>query len=151
MTEKMQKPVIKVADYKKADGHKAWVSDVEELTLGLSKNEKGETEDLTGKIRHDDDEDDELSLTRILDMAILTVQTSKYFQDAYRHEKFYDPANPLIDIIGVQGSRMTVTVDTDNPDIDKDILEYYDTLQKDGELIGERFRILKRLLEEAGY
>ncbi|MGC3604241.1 DUF6530 family protein, partial [Enterococcus faecium] len=25
------------------------------------------------------------------------------------------------------------------------------TLQKDGELIGERFRILKRLLEELGY
>ena len=35
-----------------------------------------------------------------------------------------------------------------NPKIDEDIILYYDTLQKDGELIGERFRILKRLLDE---
>jgi len=28
---------------------------------------------------------------------------------------------------------------------------YYDALQKDGELLGERFRILKRLLNDLGY
>ena len=54
-------------------------------------------------------------------------------------------------IIGLQGNRMTVEVDTKNPKIDEDIILYYDTLQKDGELIGERFRILKRLLDELGY
>ena len=74
-----------------------------------------------------------------------------YFQDAYRYEKFYDPENPVVDIIGLQGNRMTVEVDTKNPKIDEDIILYYDTLQKDGELIGERFRILKRLLDELGY
>ena len=46
---------------------------------------------------------------------------------------------------------MTVEVDTDNPKIDEDILLFYDALQKDGELIGERFRILNRLLNELGY
>lgn len=94
---------------------------------------------------------EELPLSRILDLAILVAQSSLYFQDAYRHEKFYDPENPLIDIIGLQGNRMTVEVDTDNPKIDEDILLFYDALQKDGELIGERFRILNRLLNELGY
>ncbi|OPH29036.1 hypothetical protein B5J54_08015, partial [Enterococcus faecium] len=88
---------------------------------------------------------------RILDLAILAAQGSLYFQDAYRYEKFYDPENPVVDIIGLQGNRMTVEVDTKNPKIDEDIILYYDTLQKDGELIGERFRILKRLLDELGY
>ncbi|MGC3549508.1 DUF6530 family protein, partial [Enterococcus faecium] len=49
------------------------------------------------------------------------------------------------------GNRMTVEVDTKNPKIEEDIILYYDTLQKVGELIGERFRILKRLLVELGY
>lgn len=78
-------------------------------------------------------------------------QSSLYFQEAYRHEKFYDPENPLIEIIGLQGNRMTVEVDTENPKIDEDILLFYDSLQKDGELYGERFKILKRLLDELGY
>ena len=86
-----------------------------------------------------------------MDLAILAAQGSLYFQDAYRYEKFYDPENPMIDIIGLQGNRMTVEVDTKNPKIDEDIILYYDTLQKDGELIGERFRILKRLLDDLGY
>ncbi len=94
---------------------------------------------------------EELPITRILDLAILAAQGSLYFQDAYRYEKFYDPENPVVDIIGLQGNRMTVEVDTKNPKIDEDIILYYDTLQKDGELIGERFRILKRLLDELGY
>ena len=62
------------------------------------------------------------TLTRILDLAILVAQSSLYFQEAYRHEKFYDPENPLIEIIGLQGNRMTVEVDTENPKIDEDIL-----------------------------
>ena len=78
-------------------------------------------------------------------------QSSLYFQEAYRHEKFYDPENLLIEIIGLQGNRMTVEVDTENPKIDEDILLFYDSLQKDGELYGERFKILKRLLDELGY
>ena len=41
--------------------------------------------------------------------------------------------------------------DTNNPMIDEDIKLFHDIWQKDGEILGERFRILKRLLEEAGY
>ena len=112
--------------------------------------------DISGKVwRHTGEkwsrQSEELPLTRILDLAILVAQSSLYFQEAYRHEKFYDPENPLIEIIGLQGNRMTVEVDTENPKIDEDILLFYDSLQKDGELYGERFKILKRLLDELGY
>ena len=150
------KPVIKVEDYDTVDGRYALHTDAKGLSLGLAQwNDRGKV-DISGKVwRHTGEkwsrQSEELPLSRILDLAILVAQSSLYFQDAYRHEKFYDPENPLIDIIGLQGNRMTVDVDTDNPKIDEDILLFYDALQKDGELIGERFRILSRLLNELGY
>lgn len=150
------KPVIKVEDYDTVDGRYALHTDAKGLSLGLAQwNDRGKV-DISGKVwRHTGEkwsrQSEELPLSRILDLAILVAQSSLYFQDAYRHEKFYDPENPLIDIIGLQGNRMTVEVDTDNPKIDEDILLFYDALQKDGELIGERFRILSRLLNELGY
>ena len=150
------KPGIKVEDYDTVDGRYALHTDAKGLSLGLAQwNDRGKV-DISGKVwRHTGEkwsrQSEELPLSRILDLAILVAQSSLYFQDAYRHEKFYDPENPLIDIIGLQGNRMTVEVDTDNPKIDEDILLFYDALQKDGELIGERFRILSRLLNELGY
>ena len=150
------KPVIKVEDYDTVDGRYALHTDAKGLSLGLAQwNDRGKV-DISGKVwRHTGEkwsrQSEELPSSRILDLAILVAQSSLYFQDAYRHEKFYDPENPLIDIIGLQGNRMTVEVDTDNPKIDEDILLFYDALQKDGELIGERFRILSRLLNELGY
>ena len=150
------KPVIEVEDYDTVDGRYALHTDAKGLSLGLAQwNDRGKV-DISGKVwRHTGEkwsrQSEELPLSRILDLAILVAQSSLYFQDAYRHEKFYDPENPLIDIIGLQGNRMTVEVDTDNPKIDEDILLFYDALQKDGELIGERFRILSRLLNELGY
>ena len=150
------KPVIKVEDYDTVDGRYALHTDAKGLSLGLAQwNDRGKV-DISGKVwRHTGEkwsrQSEELPLSRILDLAILVAQSSLYFQDAYRREKFYDPENPLIDIIGLQGNRMTVEVDTDNPKIDEDILLFYDALQKDGELIGERFRILSRLLNELGY
>ena len=46
---------------------------------------------------------------------------------------------------------MTVEVCTDNPMIDEDIKLFQQALSEDGELIGERLRVLSRLLKEAGY
>lgn len=150
------KPVIKVEDYDTVDGKNALHTDAKGLSLGLAQwNDRGKV-GISGKVwRHTGEkwsrQSEELPLTRILDLAILVAQSSLYFQEAYRHEKFYDPENPLIEIIGLQGNRMTVEVDTENPKIDEDILLFYDSLQKDGELYGERFKILKRLLDELGY
>lgn len=46
---------------------------------------------------------------------------------------------------------MTVGICTDNPMIREDIRLFADALGRDGELLGERFSVLARLLKEMGY
>ena len=46
---------------------------------------------------------------------------------------------------------MTVEVCTDNEMIDEDIKLFNQVLSDEGELIGERLRILSRILKEMGY
>ena len=116
-TNLKHKPVIVVEDYDKVDGRNALNMDAKGLSLGLAQwNDRGKV-DISGKVwRHTGEkwsrQSEELPITRILDLAILAAQGSLYFQDAYRYEKFYDPENPVVDIIGLQGNRMTVEVDT---------------------------------------
>lgn len=142
------KPVFSVKDYHKADGKKAWTEEEKKISLGLQNVDQ--QPEMMAKIMIDD-QAVELPINRVLDLTILLAQTSLYLRDAYRFKKFYDPENPTVEIIGVQGGRMTVEVDLENPTIDQDILTFYDTANKNGELLGERYRILKRLLEELGY
>ncbi|REC22739.1 hypothetical protein CF160_04475 [Enterococcus pseudoavium] len=155
-TNLKHKPVFLVEDYDKIDGHNAWESDAKGLTLGLAQwNDRGRV-DISGKVwRHTGEkwsrQSEELPITRILDLAILVAQSSIYLQDAYRYEKFYDPENPQVEIIGLQGGRMEVKIDTENPKIDEDIILFNDTMNKDGDLIAQRYRTLKRLLDELGY
>jgi hypothetical protein len=74
-----------------------------------------------------------------------------YYQDAYRLPKLYDPDNTMIDRIGMQGDAMSVSVCTENPMIDDDIKLFSQALSDDGEMIGERLRVISRLLKEMGY
>ncbi|MFA7651772.1 MAG: DUF6530 family protein, partial [Synergistaceae bacterium] len=94
---------------------------------------------------------EELPMHRVLDLAILTCRSYLYFQNAYRYPKLYDPDNPLIDRVGLQGDAMTIEVCKDNPMIDEDIQLFSQALSQDGEIIGERLSVLSRLLKEAGY
>ena len=148
-TNLKHKPVLVVEDYDKVDGRNALNTDAKSF-FGSRSMEWPWKVDISGKVwRHTGEkwsrQSEELPITRILDLAILAAQGSLYFQDAYRYEKFYDPENPVVDIIGLQGNRMTVEVDTKIQRSMKDIILYYDTLQKDGELIGERFRYFKNV------
>ena len=88
---------------------------------------------------------------RVLDLAILICRTTLYFQEAYRFPKLYDPDNTLIDRIGLQGDAMSVSVCEENAMIDEDIKLFSQVLSTDGEIIGERLRVLSRLLKEMGY
>ncbi len=71
--------------------------------------------------------------------------------EAYRYKNFYDPDNTNIDRIGLQGDAMTVSVYKDNPLLDEDIKMFSQILSNDGEILGERFKELARLLKEMGY
>ena len=150
------KPVIVSENYENIDGRQAYDTDAKGLSMGLAQwNDRGKV-DISAKVwRHTGEkwsrQSEELPIHRVLDLAILSCSTILYFQEAYRYPKMYDPENPDIDRIGLQGDAMKVEVCTDNPMIDEDIELFSQALSKDGELIGERLRVLSRLLKEAGY
>ncbi|MFD1205951.1 DUF6530 family protein [Sporosarcina contaminans] len=155
-TNLKHKPVIVSENYENVDGRYAYDTDAKGISLGLAQwNDRGKV-DVSAKVwRHTGGkwsrQSEELPLHRVLDLAIMVCRTKLYFQDAYRHEKLYDPENPVIDRVGLQGDAMTVSVCTDNERIDEDIQLFNQALSDDGELIGERLRTLSRVLKEMGY
>ena len=150
------KPVIVTEDYENIDGRKAYNTDAKGLSLGLAQwNDRGKI-DISAKVwRYTGEkwsrQSEELPMHRVLDLAILTCRSYLYFQNAYRYPKLYDPDNPMIDRVGLQGDAMTIEVCKDNPMIDEDIQLFSQALSQDGEIIGERLSVLSRLLKEAGY
>ncbi len=156
-TQLKHKPVIVSENYESVDGRAAYSSEAKGLSLGLAQwNERGRV-DASAKVwRYTGEkwsrQSEELPLHRVLDLAILVARGAQYFrEESYRHKKLYDPEQPQIDRIGLQGDAMTVSVCTDNEHIDEDIELLYTALAKDGELLGERFQTLARILGEMGY
>lgn len=132
-------------------------ADAKGISLGLAQwNDRGKV-DISAKVwRHTGEkwsrQSEELPLHRVLDLAILVCRTVQYFQEtAYRYKKLYNEQNTVIDRIGIQGDAMTVSLCTDNEKIDEDIKLFQQALSEDGELIGERLRVLSRILKEMGY
>ena len=150
------KPVIVSENYKEVDGRYVGDSDAEGLSLGLAQwNDRGKLE-ISAKVwRHTGEkwsrQSEELPLHRVLDLAILICKSRQYFSEAYRYEKLYDPENPTIDRIALQGSALDVSVCTDNEMIDEDIKLFRDAFSQDDELIGERRARLGSILKEMGY
>lgn len=150
------KPVIVSENYEQVDGRYAGNTDAQGLSLGLAQwNDRGKV-DISAKVwRHTGEkwsrQSEELPMHRVLDLAILICRSSLYFQDAYRLPEMYDPENPQIDRIGLQGDAMNVSVCTDNPMIGNDIRLFAQALGEDGEMIGERLSVLARVLKEMGY
>jgi hypothetical protein len=150
------KPVIVSHNYEEIDGRNAYASEAKGLSLGLAQwNDRGSVE-ISAKVwRHTGEkwsrQSEELPLHRILDLAILIARTKEHFTDAYRFPKLYDPENPQIDRIGLQGAAMTVSVCTENEMIDKDIQLFRDALSENDELISERLQTLAGILDRMGY
>ncbi|MGI6432895.1 MAG: DUF6530 family protein [Sphaerochaetaceae bacterium] len=150
------KPVIVVENYENVDGRNAYASDAKGLSLGLAQwNERGSV-DISAKVwRHTGGkwsrQSEELPLHRVLDLALLIARTKEYFSEAYRYKKLYDPLNPRLDRLGVQGDAMSVDIATDNQMIDTDIKLFADRLSEDDELLSERLRTLSAILKRMGY
>lgn len=150
------KPVIVSENYASVDGRYASATDTQGLSLGLAQwNDRGKV-DISAKVwRHTGGkwsrQSEELPIHRVLDLAILLTRSMEHFREAYRYPDLYDPSNPVIDRIGLQGDAMTIEVCTDNEKIGEDIKLFSQALSEDGELIGERLRTLSRILKEMGY
>jgi hypothetical protein len=150
------KPVIVCENYENVDGRRAYDSDTKGLSLGLAQwNDRGKVE-ISAKVwRYTGEkwsrQSEELPLHRVIDLAILVCRAKKHFREAYKFEKLYDPKNPVLDRIGLQGDAMTVSVCTENEKVDGDIQLFRQALSEDDELISERLRTLSRLLKELEY
>lgn len=150
------KPVFVAEDYDRIDGRNAYGSDTKGLSLGLAQwNDRGRV-DISAKVwRYTGEkwsrQSEELPMHRVLDLAILILQANAYLRESYRFPKLYDPENPQISRLGLQGDAMTVSVCTDNPLIDEDMQLFAAALANDGELLGERLAVLGSLLKEMGY
>ncbi|GMK41499.1 hypothetical protein PCCS19_45560 [Paenibacillus sp. CCS19] len=155
-TSLKHKPVIVSENYEQVDGRFAGKTDAKGLSLGLAQwNDRGKV-DISAKVwRYTGEkwsrQSEELPLHRVLDLAILISRSMSHFREAYRYENLYDPANPTIDRVGLQGDAMTVSVCTDNDRINEDIKLFNQALSDDGELIGERLRVLSSILKDMGY
>ncbi|MCX6850577.1 MAG: DUF6530 family protein [Verrucomicrobia bacterium] len=155
------KAVIVAEDYDRIDGPYAGDTDAQGLSLGLAQwNDRGKV-DISAKVwRHTgwgDEEgkwsrqSEELPLHRVLDLALLICKAKRHMGEAYRLEKLYDPENPTIGKIELQGGTMEVTVNTANERIDDDIRLFRDCLNSEDERISERLRRLALELKELGY
>ncbi|HCU07805.1 MAG TPA: hypothetical protein DF480_02340 [Clostridiales bacterium] len=150
------KPVIVAENYENIDGRFAYNTDAKGLSLGLAQwNDRGKV-DISAKVwRYTGEkwsrQSEELPLHRILDLAIFICSAQKHFREAYRFPDLYDPENPLLERVGLQGDAMTVSVCTDNEKLGEDIRLVRDALSKDDELLSERFAVLAKALRELGY
>ena len=145
------KSIIKCENYKNVDGYRAPNSDIEKVDIGVKKNSENNRLEIIAKLSKLDGKFDEIPVNRIIDMAILLCEASLYFKEAYRMPKFYDENNLTISRVGLQGDAMNIEINTDTENLDKDIITLADEFNKQGELLGERFRVLSEILEELGY
>ncbi|MDF2892392.1 MAG: hypothetical protein K0R80_2759 [Clostridia bacterium] len=148
-----EKVVMMLNGYDRVDGRNAYKSDIKRLTLGTPKLEENKNMQIAAQIWKNDINGElvlaqELSIHQVFDLIIFLSRTLLYFKEAYRLPLLYDPKKPTVERIGVQGGVLPVEVCIDNQDINEDIKTFAQSLNDLGELIGERQRVLSRILEE---
>ena len=150
----MNEKVVMVSnDYDRIDGRNAYQSDIKRLTLGAPMLEENKKMQIAAQIWKNDKDGElilaqELPIHQIFDLMIFLSRTLLYFKDAYRLPLLYDPEKPLVERVGLQGDVLPIEVCVDNQNINEDIKAFAQSLNDLGELIGERKRVLSRILEE---
>ena len=150
----MNEKVVMVSNgYDRIDGRNAYQSGIKRLTLGAPMMEENKEMQIAAQIWKNDKDGElilaqELPIHQIFDLIIFLSRTLLYFKEAYRLPFLYDPEKPLVERVGVQGGVLPVEVCIDNQNINEDIKAFAQNLNDLGELIGERKRVLNRILEE---
>jgi hypothetical protein len=150
----MNEKVVMVSnDYDRIDGRNAYQSDIKRLTLGAPMLEENKKMQIAAQIWKNDKDGElilaqELPIHQIFDLMIFLSRTLLYFKEAYRLPLLYDPEKPTVERVGVQGGVLPVEVCVDNQNINEDIKAFAQSLNDLGEIIGERKRVLSRILEE---
>ena len=150
----MNEKVVMVSNgYERIDGRNAYKSGIKRLTLGAPMLEENKKMQIAAQIWKNDKDGElilaqELPIHLIFDLMIFLSRTLLYFKEAYRLPLLYDPEKPLVERVGLQGDVLPIEVCVDNQNINEDIKAFAQSLNDLGELIGERKRVLNRILEE---
>ena len=150
----MNEKVVMVSNgYDHIDGRNAYQSDIKRLTLGAPRLEENKKMQIAAQVWKNNKDGElilaqELPVHQVFDLMIFLSRTLLYFKEAYRLPLLYDPEKPTVERVGVQGGVLPVEVCVDNQNINEDIKAFTQSLNDLGELIGERKRILNRILEE---
>ena len=150
----MNEKVVMVSnDYDRIDGRNAYQSDIKRITLGAPMLEENKKMQIAAQIWKNDKDGElilaqELPIHQIFDLMIFLSRTLLYFKEAYRLPLLYDPEKPTVERVGVQGGVLPVEVCVDNQNINEDIKAFAQSLNDLGEIIGERQRVLSRILGE---
>ena len=150
----MNEKVVMVSNgYERIDGRNAYKSGIKRLTLGALMLEENKKMQIAAQIWKNDKDGElilaqELPIHQIFDLMIFLSRTLLYFKEASRLPLLYDPEKPTVERVGVQGGVLPVEVCVDNQNINEDIKAFAQSLNDLGEIIGERRRVLSRILEE---
>lgn len=148
-----EKIVLTADNYDLIDGRNAYHSSIKRLTLGEPFKMENQNMQIAAQLWKENENREleicmELPIHQIFDLMIFFSRTLLYFKEAYRFPLLYDPENPIIERVGVQGGALPVKICVENKNIDKDIQIFSQSLSDLGELTGERLRTLTRILEE---
>ncbi len=148
-----EKIVMMSKNYDLIDGKNAYNSDIKRLTLGEPILEENKKMQIAAQIWKLDKDSklilaQELPVHQIFDLIIFLSSTLLYFKEAYRFPLLYNPEKPTVERVGVQGGVLPVEICIDNKNINEDIKAFAQSLNDLGELIGERRRVLSRIIEE---
>lgn len=148
-----EKIVLTAKGYDRVDGRNAYQSAVKKLTLGAPVNEENKKMQIAAQLWKENKDGEleismELPIHQIFYLMIFLSRTLLYFKEAYRFPLLYNPDNPTVERIGVQGGVLPVEICVDNPNINEDIQTFSQSLNDLGELTGERLRTLTHIIEE---
>ena len=148
-----EKIVVAANGYDRLDGRNAYYSDLKRMTLGAPALKENQAMQIAAQLWTAQEDGTlkmsaELPIHQVFDLMIVLSRTLLYFKEAYRLPLLYDPDNPSIERIGLQGEALPVSIYIENPNINKDIQDFSQALNDLGELTGERLRTLTRILKE---
>ena len=148
-----EKIVLTAQGYDRVDGRNAYQSTVKKLTFGAPVNEENKKMQIAAQLWKENKDGEleismEIPIHQIFDLMIFLSRTLLYFKEAYRFPLLYNPDNPTVERIGVQGGVLPVEICVDNPNINEDIQTFSQSLNDLGELTGERLRTLTHIIEE---
>ena len=141
-----EKIVVAANGYDRLDGRNAYYSDLKRMTLGAPALKENQAMQIAAQLWTAQEDGTlkmsaELPIHQVFDLMIVLSRTLLY-------PLLYDPDNPTIERIGLQGEALPVSICAENPNINKDIQDFSQALNDLGELTGERLRTLTRILKE---